>query len=191
MTNSNFVLVSTQVRLHHLHALLVFLWSSLAAQLKIFLFLFVCFCQFLVSHKFSCLHVFEQWWQSIKNIGGQKAWAGMGRVLPWESGVEPPPRKMFGQNPACWFVLGKNMCYSTNWLLGVRDIALTPTSNIWGSVDPLTQWLCCHCSWTHIKCCILVYRLLELSWYLFHRNVAFMVQFFDTCAYMWFVIWAD
>ena len=49
-------------------------------------------------------------------------------------GIEPQKfLKIFGQHSALWFVLGKKMC-SFHWLLGVKDIASTPVSNIRGQL---------------------------------------------------------
>jgi len=57
-----------------------------------------------------------------------KAWAGTeegcGRRWPTSGKFW----KIFGQNPF-WFVLGKKMC-TYYGLLWVRDIAVTPTTNI-------------------------------------------------------------
>jgi len=71
-----------------------------------------------------------------KILGDQKAWAGMWRA---QEGVPLPPRGLGVAPPEndlvkiCilhfWIVLGKKMC-SCHGLLGVRDIAVTSTSDI-------------------------------------------------------------
>jgi len=53
--------------------------------------------------------------RSVENIEGEKAWVGRDGeegVAPfWRGYTKVALRKMFGLNPAFWFVLGDKMCF--------------------------------------------------------------------------------